>query len=135
MLVGVFIKTLPIGGLEYMFGKKCRKKIQVESRKLSGDSLEASEITNIVCLFLTKFFKCPVSFTYHSGNSLYWEYDAKKSTELELMKVVHLTCHCSQMTTRTMRLTWSQDLGQIPLSLAVIWKPSADLLTYPIPMN
>ena len=71
VLLGIFIKNLPNGGLEDMFGKQYLKKIQVESRKLSGDTLEASEITNIVCLFLIKFFKCPVSFTYHSGNSLY----------------------------------------------------------------
>ena len=71
VLLGVFIKNLPNGGLEYMFGKKCLKKIQVESRKLSGDTLEASEITNNVCTKLTQFYKCPVSFTYHSGNSLY----------------------------------------------------------------
>ena len=71
VLLGIFLKNLPNGGLEDMFGKQYLKKIQVESRKLSGDSLQASEITNIVCLFLTKFFKCPVSFTYHSGNSLH----------------------------------------------------------------
>ena len=71
VLLGIFIKNLPNEGLEDMLGKKYLKEIQVESRKLSGDSLEASEITNVVCLFLTKFFKCPVSFTYHSGNSLY----------------------------------------------------------------
>ena len=74
VLLGIFIKNLPNEGLEDMFGKNNLKKIQVESRKLSGDSLEASEITNIVCLFLTKFFKCPVSFTYHSGNSLYFSF-------------------------------------------------------------
>ena len=70
VLLGIFMKNLPNGGLEDMLTKKYLKEIQVESRKLSGDSLEASEITNIVCLFLAEFFKCPVSFTYHSGNSL-----------------------------------------------------------------
>ena len=71
VLLGIFMINLPNGGLEDMLGKTYLKEIQVESRKLSGDSLEASEITNIVCLFLTEFFKFPVSFTYHSGNSLY----------------------------------------------------------------
>ena len=54
-----------------MFGKKCLKKIQVESRKINGDSVEASDITDNACKKLTQFFKCPVSSTYHSGNSLY----------------------------------------------------------------
>ena len=71
VLLGIFIKNLPNGGLEDMFGKKYLKEIQVESRKIRGNTLEASEITNGVSTFLTQFFKCPVSFTYHSGNSLY----------------------------------------------------------------
>jgi hypothetical protein len=71
VLVGVFIKNLPNGGRKYTFSKKNLKKIQVESRKISGDTLEASEITNNVCTKMNRFFKCPVSSTYHSGNSLY----------------------------------------------------------------
>ena len=70
VLLGVFIKKLSNEGL-YVFGKKRWKNIHVESRKLSGDTLEASEITNNVCTKLTEFFYCHVSSTYHSGNSLY----------------------------------------------------------------
>ena len=70
VLLGVFIKNLADEGL-YVFGKKLFTKIQLESRKLSGDTLEASEITNNVCRKLTQFFNSHVSSTYHSGNSLY----------------------------------------------------------------
>ena len=49
------------------------------------------------------------------------------------MKIIYLTCHCSQMT--AMGLTWSQDLRQVLFSLAAIQKPSADLLTCPIPIG
>ena len=70
VLLGVFIKNLSNEGL-YVFGKKRWKNIQLESRKLSGDTLEASEITNNVCTKLTQLFSCHISSTYHSGNSLY----------------------------------------------------------------